>query len=192
MRLVLLIGVFLCAALSPGLGQEEPPSLVDPSDSTEEAPMPVEPMTIDRLVALIEILDEESARTGNVIEFTISGASITLVADPAANRMRLVVGIAREEVLTPELMKRLLQANFDTTLDARYGIAQGILWATFLHPLSSLSEGELISGIVQTVNVALSYGSSYTSGLFTFGGGDSGDILKEELERRLREKEDPV
>lgn len=192
MRLVLLIGVFLCSAFSPGLGQEDPPSQFVPPDSTKEAPMSVEAMTIDRPVTLIEILDQESKRTGNVIEFTIKDTRITLVADPAADRMRLVVGIAREDVLTPELMKRLLQANFDTTLDSRYGIAQGILWATFLHPLSSLSEGELISGIVQTVNVALTYGSDYTSGLFTFGGGDSGGILKEELERCLRDKEDPV
>ena len=190
MRLGLLIVAFLLAAVSPALVQEEPPADIDPPGVSEEAPVPTEPMKIERLATLIAFLDEESTRNGNVIEFTIKGTKIILVADPAADRMRLVVGIAKEEDLTPDLMKRLLQANFDSALDARYGIAQGILWATFIHPLSSLGEGEFISGVVQTVNIALTYGSSFSSGFFTFGGGDSEGVLKEELERRLREKED--
>lgn len=192
MRLILLIGVFLWAGPSTGLGQEAPPAEADPPPSAGEAPTPVEPMTIDRLAALVEALDAQAARTANTVEFTIKNVKMTLVADPAADRMRLVVGIAREGEVTPELMKRLMQANFDTALDARYGIAQGILWATFIHPLSSLGEDEFVSGIVQTVNLALTYGSSYTSGLFTFGGGDSADLLQKELERRLKEKENPV
>ncbi len=31
-----------------------------------------------------------------------------------------------------------MQANFDTALDARYAIAKGALWSTFIHPLSDL------------------------------------------------------
>ncbi|MEO0425337.1 MAG: hypothetical protein AAF184_23575, partial [Pseudomonadota bacterium] len=74
-------------------------------------------------------------------------------------------------------LRRLLQANFDTALDARYAIARDTLWATFIHPLSPLTEDQLLSAISQTLSIALTYGSTFSSGVWAFGGGDtnSGD-----------------
>ncbi|MEE8126039.1 MAG: hypothetical protein V3T42_09525, partial [Nitrospirales bacterium] len=54
--------------------------------------------------------------------------------------------------------------------DARYAVSQGILYSAFIHPLSTLDEGMLKSAMDQVANLALSFGSEYTSGSLVFGG----------------------
>ena len=76
------------------------------------------------------------------------------------------------------------KGNFESALDARYAIAQGLVWSAFIHPLSSLTEAELISAMAQTFNTATTYGKSYSSGMFHFRGGDNrGEIFEEIIER---------
>jgi hypothetical protein len=82
---------------------------------------------------------------------------------------------------------RLMQANFDSALDARYAVANGRLWGVFIHPLSPLEKNQFLSGLVQTVTVARTYGTGYTSGGAVFGGGDSNEIYRklfEELQKK--------
>ena len=79
-------------------------------------------------------------------------------------------------------MERILQANFDTALDARYAIAQGRLWSVYIHPLTELQPQQLISGLVQTVTLAQTYGGAYASGSLSFGGGDSAERYRELME----------
>ena len=79
----------------------------------------------------------------------------------------------------------MMQANFDSALDARYAIAQGLLWATYIHPLAPLQKNQLISGVGQVVNLALTYGTAYSSGGLSFNGGDSNGITRELLEELL-------
>ena len=110
-----------------------------------------------------------------------------VIADPVADRMRAMVPIRTAEGLDAEELMRLMQANFDSALDARYAVAQGRLWGIFIHPLSSLQKDQLISALVQTINVARTYGQSYSGGALTFGGGDSNGIYRElfeELQKR--------
>jgi HEAT repeat protein len=90
--------------------------------------------------------------------------------------MRAVVPIRSSDGLSDDDVRRMMQANFDSALDARYAIAQGRLWAVFIHPLSALEKDQLISGLSQTVNLAKTYGSLYTGGAMLFGGGDSAAI----------------
>ena len=105
--------------------------------------------------------------------------------------MRIMIPVNDAAALDPEELMRLMQANFDSALDARYAIANGTLWSTFLHRLSTLTEVDFLSGIGQTINTADSFGTSYSSGEFVFGGGDSGELqrrkLIDELQRRGRE-----
>lgn len=105
------------------------------------------------------------------------------VYDEEADRMRIMTPILQASFLNEEVQTRMLQANFDSVLDARYAIANGIVWATFIHPLSSLTEKEFLSGISQSVTAAETFGSTYTSGAVTFGGGDSNSIHQELLKK---------
>lgn len=154
-----------------------------------------ETMTVDRMEAIVRVLAPDAERVNNAIVFSYSvepevDLSITIVADPAADRMRILIGISRENTITPDQLKRVLQANFDSALDARYAIGQGVLWATFIHPLGSLSDDDFLSGLGQTINLLVTFGTTYSSGALVYGGGDSQGILEDLLEE-FRKKTEP-
>jgi hypothetical protein len=139
-------------------------------------------MTMIRLIEIIKVIDPDAVSSGPTIEFTILDVPIMVIADPLADRMRAMVPIRSSEDLEEGDLLRMMQANFDTALDARYAIAQGRLWGVFIHPLSPLEREQLLSGLAQTVNVALTYGQSYSGGASVFGGGDSNDIYRKLLD----------
>ena len=146
-------------------------------------------MTAERLGELILAVDENAVLEGNSWYLAIEGLDTSVVYDVAADRMRIIIPIVQADEVDAETLTRLMQANFDTALDARYAIGNGMLWGTFIHPLSTLSDEEFLVGLAQTANVVLSFGSSYSSGLFMFGGGDSGDIERRRLIDELRNKQ---
>ena len=147
-------------------------------------------MTIDRLHQLIEAIDPDVKRQdgSSVWRMTVAETDVSVIADPTNDRMRIVVGITRAKDIPAKAIYRMMQANFDTALDARYAIAQGVLWATYIHPLSPLQDDQFISGLGQTVTLAKTAGSTYSSGRLSFGGGDSEALIEKELLEQLRKK----
>lgn len=139
-------------------------------------------MTPERLAGIITAIDANAQFSPAGIEFMIEDVPVLVVMDPGANRMRAMVPVASAEGLTEEDLLRMMQANFDTALDARYAIAQGRLWSVFIHPLSELQDEQLVSGLAQAVTLAQTYGQTYSSGGAMFGHGDSGDLLERLLE----------
>ncbi len=148
------------------------------------------PMTPDRLLAILLRLDPEAGPRAGGIGLTISDVPVIVFMDPTANRMRAVVPVASAEGLGEDDMRRVLQANFDTALDARYAIADGRLWSTYIHPLAELQPPQLISGLVQTVILAQTYGTAYASGSVAFGAGDSPERFRELMEELLERGEE--
>ncbi|MEL7490542.1 MAG: hypothetical protein AAGJ73_07465 [Pseudomonadota bacterium] len=188
---ILASALFLAAFSQPGCAQE------DSAPELEAAPAPEQALG-DPAVAAAAALREAVRRIDPTAEFGASGATfrvntvpVTLVYDTNADRMRLVSAVTALDEIEPEIMIRLMQANFESALDARYAIAQGVVWATFIHPLSSITPDEFGSGLGQTVNLVTTFGSSYTSGAIVFGGGDSatdeGALIEE-----LREKSNDI
>ena len=104
--------------------------------------------------------------------------------------MRAMVPIRAADGLDPEELMRLMQANFDTALDARYAVARGRLWGVFIHPLSPLQKTQFLSGLAQTVSVAQTYGTAYSGGALSYGGGDSHGIYRELLEELQKKGEE--
>ena len=194
--LAFLTGTGLLAA-SLAAGQEEPPSLEERLEGAPEqsAPAPdqrdlkVEPlvtgpgaMTNERLGSLIGKIGEGvTFNDRNMWEFSVVEIPVRVITDEKADRMRIIVAVDKAENLTPALMQRLMQANFDAALDARYAVAQGVVWATYIHPLSALNDRQFISGVGQTVNLARNFGTTFSSGALLFGGGDSQDLIAREL-----------
>lgn len=140
-------------------------------------------MTLPRLAEILVAIDDDARLNGNVMELTIDDVPVLIVADPIADRMRAMVPIRAADGLDPDELMRLMQANFDTALDARYAVARGRLWGVFIHPLSPLKKDQLLSGLAQTVGVAQTYGSLYSGGANVFGGGDSNGIYQDLFER---------
>jgi len=147
-------------------------------------------MTLDRMLRIVLALDPDAGVAGTGFSLTIDDVPVVIVTDAGANRMRAMVPIRSADTMTIEEMQRVMQANFDSALDARYAIAGGRLWGVFIHPLRELERNQFISGIAQTVNVAKSYGTLYSSGAGQFGAGDSGALQRELLEDLLERGQD--
>ena len=148
------------------------------------------PMTPERLGEIVLALDPEATAGGPGWQLRVAGATILLVMDPSSDRMRAMVPIRGADDLPPEDLERMMQANFDTALDGRYAIANGIVWAAFIHPLESLEKNQLISGIGQIVNLASSYGTLYSGGALQFGAGDSGALQRDLIRDLLKKGEE--
>lgn len=142
--------------------------------------------------ALIGKIDPEMTGQPGRWQFRVSDLIVNVITDERAERMRIMIPIRKVDEIQPEEMYRVLQANFDSALDARYAVAKGILWSTYIHPLSALTDKEFLSGLGQAVNIVVTYGRSYSSGVLTFGGGDSTDLLQKELLEELMKKGDVI
>ena len=144
-------------------------------------------MTMGRLGEILLAVDPDARVSPTSVEMTIDGIPVIVIADARADRMRAMVPIRSAEGMSQAELVRVMQANFDSALDARYAIAQGRLWGAYIHPLSPLKKDQLLSALVQTINVARTYGQAYSGGAQVFGGGDSNGIY-EELFEELRKK----
>lgn len=141
-----------------------------------------------RLGELIKRIDKSAQGKPGFWRFIVEGREVSVITSEKANRMRIIVPIAPATKLSKEKLTRMMQANFDSALDARYSIAKDIIWGAFIHPLRELKDEEFLSGVGQAVNLALTYGENYSSGALIFGGGDSQNLQSRELIDRLLEK----
>ncbi|MEM6634437.1 MAG: hypothetical protein AAF667_00975 [Pseudomonadota bacterium] len=155
------------------------------AQETTEVPAQEPPMTYERMARIITALDPEADTVPNGFFFHVENVPVLIIFDVLADRMRAMVPIREAADIQPEELMRLMQANFDSALDARYAVAQGRLWSVFIHPLSPLKRDQLISGVGQTVNIALTYGTLYSGGAMQFGGGDSGGLQRQLIDRLL-------
>ena len=165
------------------------PDETEPEAAPEDEEIPETVAAAIELLTIVGMIDDEAEIAPNGASFTLNDVPVTLVFDVNADRMRLVSQIRQSDGLSAAVLKRMMQANFDSALDARYAIAQGQLWSTFIHPLSSLTQEDFVSGIAQTVTLVETYGTTYTSGAGVFGGGDSADEIQKQLESLLKGKD---
>ncbi len=123
--------------------------------------------------------------------FTSEGRKVFVITDEKANRMRIMTLVRNVNKLKSKDIYRMMQANFDSALDARYAFANGKLWSTFIHPLSPLTDQEFYSGLMQVVTLADNYGTSFTSGGLTFSGGDS-NAINRNRQKKIRRREQSI
>jgi hypothetical protein len=163
---------------------------VDPAKPAEKAPEPSkEAVAAQAMIdAALKKIDKSIKREANIWEFQLGKHQVIVITDPVAERMRIMVPVANATALDEAMLTRLMQANFDSALDARYAIANDILWGTFIHPLLSLDEKGFVSGLAQAIAVADNFGGSYSSGAVVFGGGDSPKLQAQELLDLLKKK----
>lgn len=132
-------------------------------------------MTRERLEAALHQIDPDASGTPGAIEFTYGGVSIACISDTNYDRMRLVAPVKAASEITPTQIGAILEANYHSALDARYALSQGVLYAAFLHPLSSLTPDEIASGVRQVANLVRTFGTLYSSGELEFR--ESGQAL---------------
>ena len=93
-----------------------------------------QPMSLERLGEILLALDPDAETNGSRFLLSIEDVQIFVITDVESDRMRAMIPIRNQQEVSSEEMTRMMQANFDTTLDARYAIAQGMLWSTYIHP----------------------------------------------------------
>ena len=147
-------------------------------------------MTIARMAEIVLAIDPDAKFRGNAMQLAIKEVEITIIADPINNRMRAFSPFKTLDGIDGQTLYRMMQANFDSALDARYAIAQGHLISVFIHPLKELQKEQFIQGLGQVTNLVLTYGTAYTSGAMTFGGGDSRNLHRQLIEELLKKGEE--
>ena len=156
----------------------------------QEAETPPEPsMTLDRLGQIIAALDPDAEANGRFWQMQVGEVPILIITDPENDRMRALAPVREAEGLSQEDLMRMMQANFDTALDARYAIAKEMVWSVYIHPFGALEKNEFIAGLGQVANLATSYGTLYSGGLMQFGGGDSGELQRQLIDELLKKGE---
>lgn len=173
--------IILCGVIAIAAGKEEPDK--PPPDQN---PNTGAVMNNERLAGLIRRVDPDVK--GNAGHWVLKYNDIPLyvITDEHADRMRIMTPITEAANIKSEVLYRMLQANFDSALDARYAIAQDRVWSVFLHPLSTLSDKDFFSGLAQTAVAMKTFGTSYSSGALIFQGGDSQDEHKRLYEEILQ------
>ena len=165
------------------------------NDSAKEPEQAISPpleqtMSLERMEEILVALDPDVQSDDSRFLMTIEDVQVLVVTDITNDRMRVMTPIRDYAEISPDEMTRMMQANFDTALDARYAIAQGMLWSVFIHPLAPLQKNQLISAIGQVVNLSTTYGSVYSGGALSFGGGDSDGINRKLIEELLEKGEE--
>ena len=145
-------------------------------------------MSNRRIGEMLERLDVEVQGGDGLWRFFVNDVEVTIITDENADRMRIIAPVSKTEGLLAEEYERVLQANFDSALDARYAIAKSVLWSAFIHPLSPLTDRQFIEGLGQVVNLVTTFGTTYHSGSAVFGGGDSRIIEEQDLIKKLIER----
>jgi hypothetical protein len=98
----------------------------------------------------------QSPRPG-VWHLSVDGVIVLTIVE--RDRIRVIAPIFSLEQLDGELgvqhalLRRLLQANFDQSADARYAIFDGIVFATITHARNALHESDLERFVNQVVNL---------------------------------------
>ena len=139
-------------------------------DARADSAEPVAPaMNQARLEALVRALADTAEGGGGVLQFEYDGVVLACVSDVANNRMRIMAPIGDYTGITPQQKDLMLVANFHTALDARYAVSKGVLYAVFVHPLSTLDAQEVGSAVRQVATLMQTFGGAYSSGALNFG-----------------------
>jgi len=114
---------------------------------------------------------------------------IYIVTDEKANRMRIFTPVIEEENLEEGQLKKMLEANFHSALDAKYSLYEGLVITVYTHPLKELQTDQFVDAMQQVVNLANTFGGSYSSTSVIFNpGGTEEDEQKDPKEDRTNKK----
>ncbi len=118
---------------------------------------------------IVKDISQNAKGENGYVEFVHNDVKMYLISDVTHDRMRIISAIAEYKDVTKEQLDAMMVSNFHTAIDARYGVSHGILYSAYIHPLSSLTEKQIKSSLTQVSNLALSFGSEYSSGLLQYG-----------------------
>jgi hypothetical protein len=94
---------------------------------------------------------------------------LLVLSDQDNNRMRIFTPILEAADASPKQLEKMLRANFQSALDAKYSIHDGFVVSVFTHPLKELSREQLLDAIDQVITLSKTFGTTYSSTDLKFG-----------------------
>jgi len=137
-----------------------------------------------------KILEKETQITdGKEGIWTVEYAEhlVMIITDTEANRMRIFSPIIAREDINEAALEKMLEANFHSALDAKYSIWEGVIISVYTHPLQELSEIQFTDALKQVVRLSQTFGTTFSSTEFIFGGEDE-EYNKKRTNVKPREK----
>lgn len=116
------------------------------------------------IVSQVEVISQKKG----YILFRHKEVKMALVSDVKHDRMRIISAITEYAKLTVQTKDAVMQSNFSSALDARYGVSKGMLYSAYIHPMSPLTKRQLENALDQVASLARTFGSTYTSGALSF------------------------
>ncbi|HHJ35902.1 MAG TPA: hypothetical protein ENJ87_09065 [Gammaproteobacteria bacterium] len=109
------------------------------------------------------------SKKGYVV-FDYKEVRMALISDVSHDRMRIITPITKYSSLNLEQIGKIMDSNFHNALDARYASSNDVLYSAFIHPMSPLSQEQLTDALDQVATLALTFGTSYSSGQLSYVG----------------------
>ena len=125
-------------------------------------------MTQDEMEKIVVNNVEVIKKQKGYIVFTYKKVKMALISDVKHNRMRIIAPITKYPALTSAEKDAVMESNFHLALDARYAVSNDLLYSAYIHPLSPLTKKELEDALNQVSTLALTFGSTYSSGELVF------------------------
>ncbi len=132
-----------------------------------------EAMDQARLHSLLQEHAENVNVNGNLVRLTYGRVDMLCISDQTADRMRIIAPIALVQDVEPQMLLAAMAANFHSVLDARYAIGDGTVYAAFIHPLSPMTDSQVLSALRQVASANRTFGTDYSSGELLFPGGSA-------------------
>lgn len=144
-------------------------------------------MTNQRLNEIYTSVSDSIQGRSGAWQFQIKDVVFISLTDSINNRMRIISPVIEEKQLDTDLLKASLIANFHTALDVKYAISDGVLWASFIHPLKELSDEQIRDAISQVYYANVNFGTTFASTSLVFPGG-SKEKEKEKPKNKLEKR----
>ncbi len=109
---------------------------------------------------------------------------LLFITDEENNRMRIFTPIIEEKQIGPELLEKMLRANFRSALDAKYSLYDGFVVSVFTHPLRELTEAQMLDAMEQVAKLSDTFGTTFSSTDLHYGGEEEPPAEAEPVEER--------
>ena len=130
----------------------------------------VNAVTQDEMEKIVtETVEVIESKKGYVV-FDYKKVRMALISDVDHDRMRIITPITKYSELDLAQIGKIMDSNFHGALDARYASSKDVLYSAFIHPMSPLSQKELIDALNQVAALALTFGTTYSSGELSYVG----------------------
>ena len=139
-----------------------------PAEDTKEL-TPEQPMTNAVLEKILQDVQPGVKGDGGRWKMVWQGIPLLVFTDEFHNRLTIIAPAAEVTNINRDMLMRMIEANFVSALDVRYAAFEGIIWSTFVHPLDSLRERDLLSALQQVITLVKTTGTTYSSSALKFG-----------------------